>query len=214
MSKTQRKFFDVIKIEENRTKSFHEIALLAGYTGVRPINSWYRATKDKKFSDLVEKLGIDTRTQISKYASHNEVKFIIESKERGRLLNSHFWDTRMLYKDFPRHSAPVNFIVDFNRIKNSSIRELVKKYFRNMLSTWKPVTFSGYLNKMCYFIDSMYELFPNINSFAELERDKHIEPIIQNLTCSTYLKSRSLYCMRGMFNYMYYNKLLHQLVKH
>lgn len=206
MNQTQKRIFDVIKIKENRSISFTEISLLAGYTGERPINAWYRATKDEKFADLVEQLGINIRTRNRNHASHNEVKYIIEPKEREKHINGDIWDTRMLFKDYPRHCAPVNFIVYFDKIRNVHIRKIVKRYFKNMLSSWQPATFSNYLSKLCYFLDSMYELFPNMNSFKDLERDKHIEPIIQNLTCSAYLKSRSLYCVRSMFKYMYYNK--------
>ena len=78
MTKSQKKFFDILKKDENRNKKYNEICELAGYKSHVP---WYRAIKDERFKNLLEHMDIC----INKYGnhhSHNEVEYIKNPKER------------------------------------------------------------------------------------------------------------------------------------
>lgn len=52
----------------------------------------------------------------------------------------------------------------------------------------------------------MNKLYPEINSFSKLDREKHIEPILKIMSCTSYTKKRCLMAIKYMFEYMYYNK--------
>lgn len=75
-----------------------------------------------------------------------------------------------------------------------------------MLSNWKAISFEHYLRVSLPFFNSMYELYPHINSLNELQRQSHIEPILANMKCSKKYKRVSLTKVKSMFEYIYYNK--------
>ena len=52
----------------------------------------------------------------------------------------------------------------------------------------------------------MYELFPNLNSLNDLQREMHIEPILINMKCSKKSKENSIKHIKTMFDFMFYNK--------
>ena len=64
MTKPQKKFFEVLKNEENQNKKYKEICELAGYKSTTP---WYKAIKDERFSDLLESIGVKVRLKTSKF---------------------------------------------------------------------------------------------------------------------------------------------------
>ena len=203
MTKAQNKIFNVVKNENNRNKKYNEICELAGY---KTHGSWYNAIKDEKFANLLESLGVKTKIIHESYPSHNEVEYIKDPKERKEYLKKDEWDMRKLFKEYPRHNAPVNYIVKFYKIENKSIRNIVKRYFINMISNWQPATFNISLQNITPFFNMMNELFPEINSFDKLDREIHIEPILCKAEWSNDTKRKGLRIIKSMFNYMYYNK--------
>ncbi|MFU7515734.1 tyrosine-type recombinase/integrase [Clostridium sp. HCS.1] len=203
MTKTQKKIFEVLKNEENRNKKYNEICELAGYKGT---TAWYKAIKDERFSDLLESMGVNVRLKNEHYSPHNEVEYIKNPKEREEYLKNDVWDMRRIFEEYPRHIRPSRFIVNFNKIENKSIRNIIKRYFINMLNNWEPVTFVFYINIISPFFITMHELFPNINSFDKLNREIHIEPILKRTNWSNTYKREGLKAIRYMFDYMYYNK--------
>ena len=203
MTKAQNNFFEILKKEENRNKKYNEICELAGYKSSVP---WYKAIKDERFTNLLEGIGVNVRLKNENYPSHNEVEYIKNPKEREQYLKDDVWDMRRLFEEYPRHYKPCQFRIDFTKIENISIRKVIKRYFVNMLSTWKPMNFKFVITVSVVFFDSMYELYPYINSLNELQRESHIEPILTNMKCSQNHKRKSLKVIKSMFEYMYYNK--------
>ncbi|MCI2779052.1 tyrosine-type recombinase/integrase [Clostridium perfringens] len=203
MTKTQKKFFDILKNEENKNKKYNEICELAGYKSYQP---WYKAINDERFKNLLESMDVGINKKCN-YPSHNEVEYIKNPKEREEYLKNDVWDMRRLYKEYPRHSQSAEFIVDFNKISNNYyIQEIIKGYFKNMLSNWMPNTFSERIRGIKPFFITMDELFPNIKSFKELDRDLHIEPILLNMKCSQKGKKRCISYIKTLFDYLYFNK--------
>lgn len=203
MTEAQKKFWEILKNDENKNKKYNEICELARY---KTHSSWYNAIKDEKFTVLLKNIGVEVRLKNDDYPPHNEVEYIKDPKEREEYLKNDIWDMRKLYKEYPRHFIPSQFIVEFNLINNTNIKELIKRYYKNMLNTWQPITFrKTNFNKLINFIKSMYDLFPYMDSFNEINRN-HIEQIISNMSCSKKNKASALRCTRSMFKYMYYNK--------
>lgn len=203
MTKSQKKFFGILKNEENKDKKYNEICELARY---KTIGTWYKSIKDERFTNLLESIGVKFRLINDNYPSHNEVEYIKNPKEREAYLRNDVWDMRRLFEEYPRHVKPSYYIVDFTKISNCHIKKIIKRYYANMISNWKPRTFSYYLYKTIPFFDSMNDLFPNINSFSKLDRETHIEPIIKNMSCSLHTKKEGLIAIKCMFDYMYFNK--------
>lgn len=203
MTKTQKKFFEILKKDENKDKKYNEICELAGFKTFTP---WYKAIKDERFTDLLESIGVAVRLINNNYPPHNEVEYIKNPKEREEYLKNDVWDMRRLFEEYPRHNNPYKFITNFTKISNVYIRDEVKRYCINMLSNWQPATFHRVINEMSPFFNSMYELFPHLNSLMELQRKLHIEPILRNMKCSKKYKRLSLITTKTMFDYMYYNK--------
>ena len=203
MTKAQKKFFEILKKDENKDKKYNEICELAGFKSFGP---WYKAIKDERFTDLLESIGVAVRLINNHYPPHNEVEYIKNPKEREEYLKNDVWDMRMLFEEYPRHNTPYKFVANFTKISNIYIRDEVKRYCINMLSNWQPVTFHRVIKDMSPFFNSMYELFPHLNSLKELQRKLHIEPILRNMKCSKKYKRISLTTTKTMFDYMYYNK--------
>ena len=203
MTEAQKKFFDILKKDENKDKRYNEICELAGYKSYAP---WYKAIKDERFANLLESIGVTVRILNNNYPSHNEVEYIKNPTEREEYLKGDIWDMRRLFEDYPRHFHPYQFIVNFTSIPNIYIRTEIKRYFINMLSNWKPSSFNFYISIISPFFTAMNELFPNINSFDKLERKAHIEPILKRTSWSDKIKKEGLRAIRSMFEYMYYNK--------
>lgn len=141
MTKAQKKFFDILKNNENKDKRYNEICELAGYKGY---GAWYKAIRDERFANLLESIGVNVKSYNKHYPSHNEVEYIKNPKEREEYLKRDIWDMRVLFEEYPRHSKPASFMVDFNKIENKAIRNIIKRYYINMLSTWEPQTFNFY----------------------------------------------------------------------
>lgn len=200
MTKSQKNFFEILKNEENKNKKYNEICELAGYKSTTP---WYKAIKDERFFNLLESIGINVRLQNDDYPTHNKVEYIKNPKEREEYLKNDIWDMRRIFENYPRHLSPYKFIVNFTKISNDNIRKMIKRYFTNMLNNWQPVTFRDVLYLYRHFFESMYEIYPNINTFSELDRKTHIEKIINNMSCSKRQIRECLKFLRSMFKYMY-----------
>lgn len=204
MNSAQLRLFEVLKNEENRNKKYTEICALAGYKP-SSFRVWYDAIKDERFDNILTMMGVKTRMINDKYLSHNEVSYIKDNNERIEYLKNDVWDMRLLCEDYPRHRDPSIFRVDFTKIENIQIRKVIKKYYVNMLLTWKALNFRTVIILLSHFFSSMYELYPDINSLDLLERD-NVELIIQNMKCSKTQKQKSLSYTKYMFDYMYFNK--------
>ena len=71
MTEAQKKFFDILKKDENKDKRYNEICELAGYKSNGP---WYKAIKDEKFTYLLERIGVKARLSNYDYPLHSEVE--------------------------------------------------------------------------------------------------------------------------------------------
>lgn len=202
MTKAQKKFFEILKIEENRNKSYKELLKLAGY---KHDSSWHNSINDERYASLLLSMGVQIRQRKS-LPSHNEVIFIKDPKERELYLENDIWDLRVIFKKYPRHMNPGYYILNFTFIKNDYIKKIIKRYFKNMINTWSPSTFIAKLKNMKPFINSMHELYPNLSNFNCLTREGHIEKIISNMNCTNKKKSRCLRTIKQMFKYLYDNK--------
>lgn len=203
MTNAQKKLFEVLKIKENRNKHYKEIYKLAGYSSK---TNWYKANKDKRFADLLESMGVNPIKKIYTSPLHSDVEYIKNPKEIEKYIENDIWDMRKFFIEYPRHRDPGDFKVNFNKISNVHIRKDVKRYYKNMISSWKPRTFNNFIYDLIPFFNSMYEIFPNINSLSYLERELHIEPILSNMKCSQKQKKRSIKYTKAMFEYMHFNK--------
>ncbi|WP_055669063.1 tyrosine-type recombinase/integrase [Desnuesiella massiliensis] len=203
MTKAQKKIFQVLQDPANREKTYLEIISLAGYKNDW---SWYRALKDERYVNLLESIGVETRLKNKPYPPHSEVEFIKNPEQRQSYLENDLWDMRKLFEEYPRQPAASEFIVDFRKIQNQFIRNQVKRYFKNMLSNWKPATYKWALGKIMYFFKTMQELFPEVNSLLDLTREEHIEKIVFNMNCSNDAKKECLTLMRSMFKYISDNR--------
>lgn len=203
MTRGQRRFFELLKEPENRNKHYKELLKMAGY---KNNDTWHRTIRDKRYADLLESMGVKTRLVREPYPAHNEVEYIKDPKEREDYLHRDEWDMRKLFEEYPRQVPPCDLNVDFSKIENVEIKEIVKRYFTIMLSKWKPYTFRWALGKMLHFFDAMFKLFPNINSFNELMREIHMERIISAMDCSNDTKKECLTLIRSMFKFMQENR--------
>lgn len=203
MTPTQKKFYEVLSKDENKKLKYEDISTLAGY---KSTTSWYKAIKDKRFVKLLEIIGVQAKLQNDHYPPHSEVEYIKDPKEREEYLKNDIWDMRKLYMNYPRHRNASIYIADFRLIKNHNIRLQVKRYFKNQLSSWGPRSFNDKLNRYAPFFDVMYDLFPMITSLSQLEREQHIEPILNSLTCSKKQKKATIRAIKTMFEYMYHHK--------
>lgn len=84
-------------------------------------------------------------------------------------------DVRRLFKNYPKHLSPVQFIVKLTKLENIHLRPTVKRYFVNMLGTWEAKTFKENILCLSDFFSILHDKFPNIKSFKELNRQEHIE---------------------------------------
>ncbi|MBT2725103.1 site-specific integrase [Bacillus sp. ISL-46] len=204
MTKAQKKFFEVIQNPLNRDKKYNEISTLVGYKSSGP---WYKAIKDERFADLLENMSVQVRHNEDAYPAHHEVKYIKNPKEREEYLKQDVWDMRRLFKDFPKHRPPRAFIVQFSRIENIHFREIVKRYFINMLGGWQARTFQIYLDYIQAFSNILYNRFPSIQSFKELDRQEHIEKVLPDIYSLSNNQARHIIKnISSMFHYMYTNK--------
>ncbi|MGE1103238.1 tyrosine-type recombinase/integrase [Peribacillus simplex] len=204
MTKAQKRFFEVLKQPENRDKKYDELYILARYKSFAP---WYKAIKDERFVQLLESMGIQIRHYEDDYPAHHEVEYIKHPKEREEYLAQDFWDMRRLFKDYPKHSIPSEYIVKFIKIENIHLREILKRYYTNMLGTWKPRTFSFYIDYFIAFFNLLNHKFPEIQSLRELDRQKHIEKVLPDIySLGTYKALQTITATRSMFQYMYANK--------
>ncbi|MFQ9956599.1 MAG: tyrosine-type recombinase/integrase [Turicibacter sp.] len=203
MTKGQKKFYEVLSKYENKNLKYNEISRLAGY---KSTTEWYRAIQDERFIKLLELMGVQAKSKNDYYPSHNEVNYIEDPKEREKHLNNDIWDMRKLFQEYPRHIAPSKYTIDFTLIKHPDIRHQIKRYFKNQLASWQPRTFRDSLYRMYDFFNVMYDLFPTLNSLAQLEREEHIEPILASLTGSKKKRNNVVTAIKSMFEYMYHHK--------
>lgn len=204
MTRAQKKFFEILKCEENRKKKYDEINKLAGY---KSNETWYKATRDERFVTLLKSIGVPLRKLNPDYPRHHQVKYIKSLEEREEYLKQDVWDMRKLFKVYPKHAAPKRYILKFSLIKSNSFRELVKKYFCNLLGNWKPATFVNRIKEIAPLLNFLHEKFPNIRTFGDLNRHEHIEKVLPNVySLSDYQARATIIINRAMFRYMYQNK--------
>ncbi|MGG3450373.1 tyrosine-type recombinase/integrase [Domibacillus aminovorans] len=204
MTKSQKKFFEVLQQPENRNKKYNELPQLAGFKSSTP---WYNAIKDERFAELLENMGVQVRHYEDDYPLHHKVEYIKNPKEREEYLKQDVWDMRRLLKDYPKHARPVQFVTKFNKIENIHFRKQVKRYFQNMLGTWDARTFTSRIEDITPFLNLLYEKFPKIDSLKKLDRHEHIEKVLPDIYLLSNRGARhAIKYTRFMFQYMYENK--------
>lgn len=204
MTKAQKIYFELLKQPANHNKKFRELSNLAGYKGV---STWYKATKDERFVEILENMGVKVRHYEKDYPAHHEVEYIKNIKEREEYLKQEMWDTRRLFKDFPKHRSPVDFILKFTVIENIYLRKTIKRFFVNMLGIWEPKTFKIKMFHISKFVNVLHSKFPNLKSFKELDRKQHVEKILPDILFLFNHQAREIIkAAKSMFHYMYENK--------
>ena len=190
-SRPKRRLLEVLQNPENRNKSALQICRLAGY---KDNVAWNRAIKDEHFVAELEALGISLRRRAVR-ASHLEVALTDNIEEE---LKKDVWDIRRLKQNYPKHTSPSHYIIDFTWIANLLLREQVKRYYRHQLPRWSGSTFQGFLYKL---MPVLTELPPEVH-MGTITRS-HIEAILPAMgLLSANQASRSLEAMRMMTNYM------------
>lgn len=203
MTKSQKKLFEIVKVEENRTKKLTEITKLAGY---KYVQIWHAAIKDIRFKNLMIDMGVIINNRKTNLKKNSEIEYIKSPSKRLEYLKNDIWDLRYLYEEYPRHRKPSSFIVDFSYIDNVSIKNIIKRYCNNIVASYKATSVVSMMDRISYFIKTMQTLYPNLDSFNKLERSVHIENIINNIEAPSNTKRISLQTTKQMFNYMYINK--------
>ena len=204
MTKAQKRFFEVLQKHENRDKKYDELSMLAGYKSSGP---WYKAIKDERFVELLENMGVQVRINEDDYPAHHEVQFIKSPKEREEYLKQDVWDMRKLFKDYPKHRHPHDYIIKFTSIENIHFRKIIKRYYVNMLGTWEAGTFENRMKDIAPFLNLIQNRFPNLKSFQELDRQEHIEKVLPDIYSLSNNQARQIISYsRSMLQYMYANK--------
>ena len=204
MTKAQKRYFEVLKQPENRDKKYDELPALAGY---KSSATWYKAIKDERFIQLLENMGVQVKHIEDAYPTHYEVEYIKNPKEREEYLTRDVWDMRRLFKDYPKHISPNYFIVNFTKIENVHLRQVIKRYFINMLGNLSARTFQGRLDYLSSFFKRLHEKFPNLKSLKELDRQNHIEKVLPDIyELSNHQAIQIISATRSMLQYMYANK--------
>lgn len=187
-TKIQQKFLRVLAVPGNREKSVLDICKLAGYKSFTP---WYGALKDEQFAARVEELGY----QGKHFPPHTEVTLARDPEEE---LAKDVWDMRRLKAEYPKHSRPSEFVVDFTKIANPVLRQQVKQYFRLHLPQWKAATFQNNLNRLVPILT----VLPSDVHVGTVNR-KHVETLVaysQQLGQES--ASRGMSSLRTMLDYM------------
>ncbi|MEY2194852.1 hypothetical protein AB7942_19255 [Neobacillus sp. BF23-41] len=177
MTKIQKKFFEVLKQRENRDKKYDELSILAGY---KSYDHWYNAIKDERFVQLLENIDVQVRHYENDYPSHHEVEYIQDPKEREEYLAQDVWDVRRLFKDYPKHRDPKDYILKFYKIENVHVRKL-----RNVLltpalrhiSAFETGLFTGSSRSVSSFNAAKTKK----HTFSESSKDKLIESLKRRL---------------------------------
>lgn len=204
MNLPQKKYYEVLRNPENHHKKRKEISALAGY---KSDTSWYQIIKDVRFVRLLENMGVPIKLHHRDYQAHHEVEYIKNPNEQEKYLKQNVWDMRKISKTYPQHINPSLFTVRFTKIENIHFRELVKKFFVNMLGNWEALSFEYNLRYVYEFLNLVNDFFPQIKSFKELER-QHMEKVLPviNSRFSNVKVRKVLSAVRSMFYYMYSNK--------
>jgi integrase len=63
-----------------------------------------------------------------------------------------------------------------NRVRTPELREVVRRYLRQLAAVLKPGTVAGYANTLCQFSAFVEALDPGLSSFGQLRRERHLEP--------------------------------------
>ena len=79
--------------------------------------------------ELLENMDVQIRRYTYGYPAHYEVEYIKHPKEREKYLEQDVWDMRKLFKDYPKHHPPIQFIIKFTKIENIHLRKIVKQMF-------------------------------------------------------------------------------------
>ena len=190
-SRPQRRLLEVLQNPENRSKSALQICRLAGY---KDHVAWQRAIKDEHFVAAVEALGVTLRRRNS-HLSHLEVTPATNIEEE---LKKDVWDVRRLKRDYPKHTSPSTYMVDFTWIVNPLLREQVKRYYRHRLPRWNGSMFHNFMRNVMPLLS---RLPPEVH-MGTITRS-HIEAILPAMgLLSTYQANRSLRAMKAMTEYM------------
>lgn len=197
----QRKFWELLQIEENRDLPVLPLCEKAGYRSFAP---WYWALRDPVFRASVEELRgkplYDYDQVVIPLASNPEEEWHKDSI-----------DLRCLVAEYPKHAGPSTFRLDFSYLHNPRLKALLKRYFRAHIGFWEAATFKHQLQCMKPFLLAFSAQYPEVESFACCTRAM-IEPFLTRCTwtdqkgrlrtLSGQRKRRMVISLQSMFTYM------------
>ena len=165
---------------------------------------WYQIQRRKDLVQTLEAMGVTVKVLREERAAHEDVTMISSQADLEAFYASDVWDTRKLFKDYPRHRGPGTYIVDFTKIPQPLIRETIKRFYRIQVSTvWKPRTANANIVDLSKFFVALFDLFPDVVSLPQLDRETHVVPVIQRLRQqeSDYCLIKTLTSVRAFFNF-------------
>ena len=205
-TRAQWRFWIFLQDEQNRSLSVADRCRRLGYTGTK---QWFRALKDEAFRAAMVRLGV----RVPPPRSKDEI-FIpgpIALEDPDKVWSRDRVDLRRLYTDYPKHMNQSTFKLVFTFIANPRLRELIKRYFRARVPFWQPSTFRPYLKHAKPFLLRLGELYPDLDSFAEVTREM-IEPALNHpywinqagtqQPITVYRRAKMASFLDGMFTYM------------
>lgn len=174
----EQKLYDFYVDEKNRSISPSDAAVIV--FGDR--RRWYHIKQNPEFVEKLRTLGVNTSSLLDSYESHDDVMLISNQRELEEFYASDFWDARRIFKDYPRHRGPATYCIDFTKIPQPAMREIIKRYFRIQISTvWKARTGNSNIVDLEKFFKELFIRFPGVETLKDIEREKHIIPVLQGL---------------------------------
>jgi integrase len=190
-AEAEQKILEVLQVEESRRLS---VKALCQKAGVDPW-MWYQAIKKPQFVAAVEALGVAIKRKGKQGKAHIQVQLSLHPEEE---LVKDIWDMRCLKADYPKHTSPSVFKVDFTWIENPILRQQVKAYFRQRLPRWKAKTFKGNLERMKPFL----RLLPREAQVGTLSRTQIEELLPEIYQLGDYRACKCLREINAMLTYM------------
>jgi len=163
------KLWNLLQEEENRSIPLKALCCKAGYRSMSP---WYVAIKDENFRARVQSLGI----AIWREAPHSPTTTSLTEDPDEEWRKDHI-DVRRLVAAFPRRLGAEAFQLDFSCIGHPGMRDLVKRYFRARVGSWKSTDFHVALEHMKPFFWALSESYPEAGSFTSFTRSM-MEPLL------------------------------------
>lgn len=187
-TKGQQRILKVLQDKANHGKTVEEICRLAQCERM----VWQRGMKRSHFAEAVKALGVNVKQPLEPHIS------VTLSQYPEEELKKDIWDIRKLKAEYPKHMGPATYCIDFSWIENTTLREQVKRYFRQRLPKWEASTFKNVLRKIHFLLAG---LPPDIH-FGTITRH-HIESILPQIwQRGDHAACAALRVLRTMLDYM------------